>query len=269
MRTAIVTVAIGDECWRTARLTQPTVRAFASRIGAEYICLEKRQVAKTHPAWERFRMYDLLDTYERILYLDSDALVRSDCPNLFELVPDTAFGAFEESSVVPRGPAFQLAQQQYGICIPHWNGKYYNTGVMVLSRLHKPMLVHPEVEINNYYEQSYVNLLLHLHGFPTYDLDRRFNMLYDRFYGQPYWYDAYILHYAGTGYRLDCRLRAMHQDLRVWRQRGLYLENRDGAVSGVGTALAARETVFKFPVTLRPLRVSTRSVDRCGRRVSP
>lgn len=40
---------------------------------------------------EKFRIHRRLAEYERVLYLDADILVRSDCPDPFEIVPPNQF----------------------------------------------------------------------------------------------------------------------------------------------------------------------------------
>jgi len=92
----------------------------------------------------------------------SDLIIRDDCPNLFDIVPETKIGIFNEGSVIPER-AFQLRQasELYKMKIPKdWKGEYYNTGVMVLSRRHKKLFfpVKPEEFESHFYEQSLLNL---------------------------------------------------------------------------------------------------------------
>jgi alpha-N-acetylglucosamine transferase len=43
-------------------------------------------------------MRQALAVYERVIWIDSDVLVRPDSPNLLDLVPENRFGAFDEIS---------------------------------------------------------------------------------------------------------------------------------------------------------------------------
>jgi lipopolysaccharide biosynthesis glycosyltransferase len=45
-------------------------------------------------------MAKYFDTYDRILFLDADILVRDDCPNLFDLVDVDRVAAYDEGSTL-------------------------------------------------------------------------------------------------------------------------------------------------------------------------
>jgi lipopolysaccharide biosynthesis glycosyltransferase len=45
-----------------------------------------------HPIYQRLELFEYED-YDQILYLDSDAIVLNDCPNIFELYSDSEFCA--------------------------------------------------------------------------------------------------------------------------------------------------------------------------------
>src|SRR5271157_4431668 len=146
-KNAIVTIAIGDFHQRMAELTHPSLRQYAEKIGADFIVIDKTEISKTTPHWEKFRILDLLNIYDRILYLDSDILIRKNCPDLFGIVPETSLGAFNESPFTPhRDYAIQICAREYEMEDFQWNGKYYNTGVMVLSRYHRMLFRRPKKE---------------------------------------------------------------------------------------------------------------------------
>src|SRR6202044_3153830 len=91
---------------------------------------------------------------------DTDLIVRPDCPNLFELVPDGKMGMFNEGAWADRSLAMTYGRDAYGIVPRRWNGAYYNTGVIVASRQHKQLFKKPIKEEPIFYEQTYLNLVI-------------------------------------------------------------------------------------------------------------
>ena len=85
--------------------------------------------------------------------------MREDCPDLTELVPFGELGAFDECPYTA-GRAEALAQtcSEYGVAA-EWDGMYFNSGVLVLSPLHKRLFTRPDHENSSFYEQSYLNAM--------------------------------------------------------------------------------------------------------------
>jgi hypothetical protein len=69
----VLTLAIGNEYSTIAKATHPSLRAYAKRIGADFKVIDRPAIAKTTPHWEKFQIAKLLDTYERIAYIDTDS----------------------------------------------------------------------------------------------------------------------------------------------------------------------------------------------------
>ena len=83
MRLAVITIAIGEHYQQLSTLTHPTIRRYADRIGADFIAITEQKISETTPHWEKFQLLDYLNTYDRILYVDTDVLIRKNCPNIF------------------------------------------------------------------------------------------------------------------------------------------------------------------------------------------
>jgi lipopolysaccharide biosynthesis glycosyltransferase len=207
MKNAVVTVCIGKEFEAIAKLTHPTIKAYADKIKADFIVIDS---CKTTPHWEKFSIYDLLNKYDRIIYLDTDLIVREDCPNLFDEVPYNQLGAFNEARFVPREYVFLDTAKAYGIDPSriNWNNKYYNSGVMVISKCHKSIFKKPDLEVSNYYEQSYLNLKISSEESQKikeddslmYDLSYKYNRMTCLDFSGEVRYSSYIIHYAGFHY---------------------------------------------------------------------
>ena len=246
---AIVNLAIGENYERISVMTRPSIEAYAKKIGAEFVYLDQRKISKTTPHWEKFQIYDLLNKYERIIYLDADLIVREDCPNLFELVPSLRLGAFNEARFTDRSKELLIDTcKQYGATLSKWNGAYYNTGVMVISRRHKSFFKKPEKEISNFFEQTYLNMVFAKEEDAIMmDLDYKFNRMtcMDQFTGEER-HASYIIHYAGFP-NLNFVMDLIPRDLEKWeRDKGNYNYKRHIYVSvtgGYGDQIAAEPAV--------------------------
>ena len=213
----LLTICVGDAYEKIAHHTHPTLMAYADRIGADFKVINESD--RTSPHWEKFRIYDLLNTYHRILYLDTDISIRDDCPNLFDIVPKEKLGAFNEAPFT-NGRQFSIYEscKNYDIKLPDWNWKYYNSGVLVISRMHKQLFIKPDVEIFNFYEQGYLNVHWAKEKALMFDLPYIYNRMccMDPYLGEDR-HAAYVVHYAGFP-SLEFVLSLIPQDLARWEQ---------------------------------------------------
>ena len=123
----VVTIAIGSDYAQFAKLTHPTIKAYADKIGADFLCIEEKALSGNDPQWEKFQVANCLEKYDRVIYIDSDVIVRNDTPNLFEIVPETQLGMFEEGRFTQRGVNLLVdACNAYDVTISDWNKKFYN-----------------------------------------------------------------------------------------------------------------------------------------------
>lgn len=227
MKKAVVTICIGEEYAELSKLTHPTLKNYAERIKADFIVLDSCQ---TTPHWEKFALKDLLSKYDRIIYLDTDLIIRDDCPDLFEIVPYNQIGAFNEGKFVSREYSLIETAKAYGIDSSKikWNGKYYNTGAMVLSKCHRKFLNKPELEFSNFYEQGYLNLVISMEesqrtkeDMPLmFDLPYTFNRMTCLDFCGEIRHASYVIHYAGYHYftRPGEILSIIKDDLGKWGQ---------------------------------------------------
>lgn len=218
----IITICIGDDCEKISKLTHPLMEAYAERIGADFLKITETSCSTPH--WEKFiAIHALLNKYKRILYLDTDLIIRKDCPNLFDLVPEHKLGAFNEAPFTDgRAYALTKASEDYKVRLKNWNGKYYNTGVLVVSRSHKYLFVKPEKEISCFYEQSYLNLIFANENVSMYDLPYTLNRMtcMDKFTGEDR-HASHIIHYAGYHYinnSLNFLLDLIPKDIEKWEK---------------------------------------------------
>jgi len=199
MKKCIYVVAIGDYYQRILKLTYPSIKKYADKIGADLIIQDKPDKSLITQKWQKFHIYNLLNKYERVLYLDVDIIVRDDCPDLFEIVPSDKLGMFNEGKYAPRLEYIQDASKAYGIELYKWNKKFYNSGVMVISRIHKQLFKLPQFTDTIETDQPYINLKIAVDKIEMFDLSYNFNRMdiLDKEIGITR-YNSYIIHYAGA-----------------------------------------------------------------------
>ena len=128
-----------------------SVKKYAERIGADYICQRqpilkiKPDVFMTNrstesyekhggflPIYEKENAFDYFDKYDKICIVDSDIFIRDSAPDIFfELTDDYDFGAVVESSM-PIHPWYRdkllnYSRMQYGSLRLDWNPAYNDT----------------------------------------------------------------------------------------------------------------------------------------------
>jgi len=224
IKAAVVTMVIGDQYKRIAEVTHPTLVAYASRIGADFVVIRERYYSKVPTGYEKLQIGRILENYDRVIYLDTDVIVRNDTPNLLWIVPEWFIGVYNESDPTWESridvPGFMP-----GFCnslrlpMPDYRGRYFNTGVMVVGRKHSALFTAPTVFPNCHGEQGYLNIQIHLLGYSILELPSRFNRIPDCLYGDGT--DAYIIHYLRSRISIETLLHKARKDKDSWRERGL------------------------------------------------
>lgn len=227
---AVVSGAFGERYVRMAEATYPTMKAYASRIGAEFIALKDRTFdGRASAHWEKLQLGGLLGTFERVLWLDADVAVRDDAPDILADIPEDVLGAWDEA---PYGP------WDYAGFIREWDrlagggatpypGFHFNTGVMALGRAHRALFDAPP-SFPGYellWDQGWLNYRLARMKTRYVDIGHRLNHM---FISPGNRIESFIIHYCGTvngsGYAKeippggDCA-DLIRSDLARWRAR--------------------------------------------------
>lgn len=222
----VLTICTGEKYKDMAAVSHPRMKDYADKIDADFMCISSYTTSSPH--WEKFQIYDLLAKYERIVFIDTDILIRKDAPNLLEVVPKDCFGAFNEAPfTINRQGAMVEICKAYNTTLPDYDGKYHNTGLMVISRCHRDIFKKPELEFCHFYEQSYLNLALQKAKCKMFDLSYKFNRMtcMDACTGEER-YASYFIHYAGipnSAYTVNLmnedvvKLDAAHPDYKYQR----------------------------------------------------
>ncbi len=199
MKYALVTVATQKLYKDIAKLTHPTFKKYADKIGADFICIDEAMSNFNTDKWLKFNLFNILQKYDRVLYVDTDIIIREDSPNIFELVPYEELGIFNEGRYEPRQHYLQEARIAYKEELKKWTNDFYNTGVMVLSKHHRKIFVRPENASDTFDEQSYLNLRINNDGIKVKEISYKFNRMsfMDKKIGITR-FDSYFIHYAGA-----------------------------------------------------------------------
>jgi hypothetical protein len=210
-RRAVVTLAIGRGGREMLELSGAFMERYAARIGAEFAPITERRIrhrlqwrkARVNLHLEKFQIGQLLDTFDRILYLDADILVSPSAPDFFALTKPEELGVVEDPG---EENAWKRAQEMAAIAAKRGALEtpappYFNAGVLVLSRAHRELLRFDPARLvpGRWPDQTYLNYESARQSLPRRYLDTKANFLP----GNSGWEDAaarraaWAIHYAG------------------------------------------------------------------------
>lgn len=197
---AVATLCVGEFYNKLAKQSHPALKAYAEKIGADFVVATELETKV--PGYTKLNVIArLLEKYERVLFVDTDALVRFDCPNLFEMYPADVVAAFNEEHMFPERRLSKIDFcRLLGVEAPEsWldSKKYFNTGVLLVSREHAH-LFEPFDGLDHFGEQTLLNYRIAISGTRVESLPHRFNRLAKtlRLSGECL-DDSFIMHFAG------------------------------------------------------------------------
>lgn len=208
MKLAVCSLAHGEKYENISKFTFPLFREYAARIGADFkeIKWDNKQELVYSPAWLKLiLLYGLLKTYDRVIFLDADIVIHPELESLFDIVPETHFGAYQEGDYIDRSYAMMKAIEDHKLKPKReYEGQYFNSGVMVLSKIHRDLFVWPEQVVDNFYEQSLINARVFCSGVPVHRLHYHYNRMssHDLITGEDV-FAAKIVHFAGAPSNVD------------------------------------------------------------------
>lgn len=247
MKKAIVTITIGDFYTKLSKLTHPLIKQYADKVGAEFVVISESK--HKYPHYAKCDLMQMFDNYDRILYIDTDIIIRPDSPNLFDLVSNEQFAIFEEGRFTPRLEGFLEYLKYYGIKpSADYGGAYYNTGVFLASKKHRKVFRKPAGYDNHFYEQSYLNMNLLIDKVDIHSLSYKFNRMcaLDMPTGE-HRLASYFVHYAGLNVALaePAYFDLIQKDIEEWSQ-GNYHPGYNICIAvggGFGDRVSAEPTV--------------------------
>lgn len=225
MKTAVVTRS--DENIKSiSDLTHPFLKKYAFECGADFIILDQEPIIwvnNNRPHYRILKCQNLLNTYQRLLLLDTDMLILPNCPNIFKEVPYDYIGSiFEDKGgrKPDRMARIKDIQNQWGNI--GWENGYTNAGTFVLSDCHK----HIFDSNNGEYWKGRGSVDVHLsymarkNNYKFHELSYKWNhmtMFSERWNNYADRFNSYIIHYAGRGFfdkNINDRILQIKYDLQ-------------------------------------------------------
>ena len=163
-------------------------KKYADKNNADYFCLKESWIKELAIPYQKLYVYELLKKYDKIFYIDSDAIVTKICPNIFEV--DT-FSAVRDNKNINK----QKRKNEIHSLNEDWN--YFCSGVILFNKkfyestkdFWKEELLNWKDIKNGQHDQSVLNVL----AFKYYG---DYNVL-DANWGAWYRKGKYITHYNG------------------------------------------------------------------------
>lgn len=81
MTKAVFVVRVDNFLPELCALTIPTIKAYADKIGADYLEITERKWPAFPPTYEKIQVYDLGKNYDQCLLIDADFLIHRDAPD--------------------------------------------------------------------------------------------------------------------------------------------------------------------------------------------
>jgi lipopolysaccharide biosynthesis glycosyltransferase len=186
------------------------MESYAKKCNADFFRLQFPVINFHSLYFEKFVFIDFLERYDRVLYLDADVLITPIAENIFEKYPDSnKFYAYNETDYNQDMDRDFCVTPLLEDC-PEWpiddknKYRYFNSGVMLISKEHLPVLKNfrnvPNVPgvINIFPDQTYLNYLISKSNTPFGYMDYSFNRMHlgkkDENYER---YKSNFIHYAG------------------------------------------------------------------------
>lgn len=93
-KNCIITVCAGDKYRKMFDTISDRYEAYAKKCNADFVVLD----GYTQGWWglEKFRIQPFIKAYDRTCFLDSDIIIRSDAPDIFDMVPSDHIGIHDD-----------------------------------------------------------------------------------------------------------------------------------------------------------------------------
>jgi hypothetical protein len=232
----VCTVAVGDSGAAMLKATRPMLEAYAAKVGADFVAVTGEPLNPHYPVADKFRLHHLTPHWDRLLFVDVDALVHPDAPDLFAAVPPGTVGIRDDAGEITATAAIRSAMEQtcrsQGVARVE-SDLVLNSGVVVWDR-DQPVWTPPFYPLpptSHVAEQCWVQHNVLSRGLSVTSLSRRWNHQWwsDRDLDAAADEPPYILHLAGMsqmrqvpGWNLDpTRVRSVVLTAAAWAARRL------------------------------------------------
>jgi hypothetical protein len=193
-------------------IVSENIKKYADKINADFVYSQSPLGSS--------QLYHYLKDYKRVICLNGNIIIRDDCPNLFDIVPKKKIGLLNDSFFRNVALDFSEAKRNYpdmAKSVRKWEGKYYNTNVIVASRKDRNLFKSPHfvAETGLPPEHQLLNLRIILEKKKVFELESKFNRAHymDKTKGNDR-LSAYIINYEGAP--INQLYPILVGDLRKW-----------------------------------------------------
>lgn len=168
---AVVTLNVGYD--KILDITGPLMSDYASKIGADFHVINSRKLSKRlNVCYEKSQMADMLEKYQRILYVDADTIITPEADNLFHVVGYGCWGGVDEKHLWSE----DKLNRQFKKFNCDWHGLFYlNTSLMVFDRTHRSLFDNMSMTWRRPWDRIWWNYILHKESVPMVKLGREYN----------------------------------------------------------------------------------------------
>ena len=208
---AIVTIVTGSFHRFLATLTHYYLKNYAAKVKADFIILTNDDKDSKSCCWLKYKMKDLLSTYDRILYIDTDIIVNDKTPDLFDIVPEDSIGCYNE--ITHSRTWVDCTYPKYISAVGEnpekwYDGTFYmNAGLMLFGRQHSKLFTLPTTpeafkhDWDLMGDQSWFNMNVQRYKLKVHDLGVPYNAMVrelreGKIFGTDI-KDIHIFHFAG------------------------------------------------------------------------
>lgn len=216
MKTCILTISSGEDSQRISASTFPSLQQYAKEIGCDVLSVDFRPDArvKAHFVQVQLRklsaIYEALENYERVAWVDADVLITPHAPSIFDNVRSDRWGGTDELKIIRENQFTASPDHKQHLIKQHLNtvcweegfpriespAFYFNCGVQVVSQCHREIYRPPNNPgASTWAEQSLINARLHHQSIATHDLGKQWNMM--QWIKDTDYLKARFIHYCG------------------------------------------------------------------------
>ncbi len=118
MKKAVFTVMVDNYLPDICKVTLPTINAYANKICANHIIINKRQYPDFPPTYEKMQIHELGKTYDYCILIDADMIIDSKAPDFTTgMLPGYVgiFEAFDADKLFEMDKYFRQDKRKVGI----------------------------------------------------------------------------------------------------------------------------------------------------------
>jgi alpha-N-acetylglucosamine transferase len=118
LKKAVYTLIVDNYFPELCKLTNENHRAYANKIGADYIIINKRRYPEWWPTYEKVQIFEIGVQYDWCLHIDADVLVHPELKDITAGSPDTIkwYSIYDPALYFKCDQYFTRDGRQIGVC---------------------------------------------------------------------------------------------------------------------------------------------------------